>query len=201
MRRLLVLIVFWLAGASSAPGQQVYYDAKVQGKNIGEVLVNKKMSAGMTEYHISSKMEVDVLVNIKVDFDLVNRVNQRGHLIYAHAKNRVNGSENFETLISHKNGKLIFQPEGPGSNKKQQVLNLPQRYLTVAMLYFIEPKGFKDVFSEKYGKFLPLRAQKDGAYELTLPNGRTVVYHYQQGQCNRVDIELSLTKLVFIRRP
>jgi hypothetical protein len=57
---------------------------------------------------------------------------------------------------------------------------------SVALLYLVEPKGKKAVFSERFGVFCPLKEVEPGKYQLEMPDGKKVYYTYVNGICTQM---------------
>jgi hypothetical protein len=65
------------------------------------------------------------------------------------------------------------------------------------MLYYHEPIGKKLIWSDSFGKFLPIRLSGNHRYELILPDGKKNFYTYNYGICSMVETEQFFTKLIF----
>ena len=81
-------------------------------------------------------------------------------------------------------------------NDPQKVITKPITYSMVS-LYFKEPKGVDMVYSERYGEFLDIDKLEDHRYRLYLPDGREIVYNYENGNCVEIEVDHSLTTLYF----
>ena len=53
----------------------------------------------------------------------------------------------------------------------------------MAELFYKEPVGLQSVFSERYGEKCKIRFLKTDTYEISLPTGGSLVYHYDRGKC------------------
>lgn len=71
---------------------------------------------------------------------------------------------------------------------------------TVAQLYLHEPKGVRQVYSERLGQLCPVQALGGGIYEVELPNGSRNRYTYQRGGCLRMETTSNLQNVRFERR-
>lgn len=70
---------------------------------------------------------------------------------------------------------------------------------TVGQLYLREPKGVRQVYSERLGQLCPVRVLSPGVYEVELPNGSRNRYTYQQGVCQRMETTTNLKDVRFER--
>lgn len=70
---------------------------------------------------------------------------------------------------------------------------------TVGQLYLHEPKGVRQVYSERLGQLCPVLVVGPGVYEVELPNGSRNRYTYQQGVCQRMETTTNLKDVRFER--
>lgn len=70
---------------------------------------------------------------------------------------------------------------------------------SVSDLYFTEPRQFTSVYSETLGKLLTIRPLGNGAYELSLPEGKKNIYRYQKGTLVEVEVNHMLGKAHIVR--
>lgn len=70
---------------------------------------------------------------------------------------------------------------------------------SVSDLYFTEPRQFTSVYSETLGKLLTIRPLGNGAYELSLPEGKKNIYRYQKGALVEVEVNHMLGKAHIVR--
>lgn len=87
---------------------------------------------------------------------------------------------------------------GENSKKRSAVHITGDIALTVTSLYYAEPVGHKQVYSERYGKMCTIKRLATGSYELLFPDGKKSIYNYQKGVCREVIAELAGAKLRFI---
>lgn len=55
--------------------------------------------------------------------------------------------------------------------------------LTMAELFYKEPIGALSVFSERYGEKCKIKLLKANTYEIIVPTGGSLIYHYELGKC------------------
>jgi hypothetical protein len=64
-------------------------------------------------------------------------------------------------------------------------------------LYFFEPVNIKQVYSDFSHSLLAIKKNKDGMYQLTLPDGNLNYYRYVNGVCTYVKMVRSLFTIEF----
>ena len=68
---------------------------------------------------------------------------------------------------------------------------------TVGSLYYTEPEGLTEIFSERHGKFLEIEKESEGRYRLKKPDDRFNTYQYENGVCTKVEVDNMLTSFSF----
>ncbi|HMO41286.1 MAG TPA: hypothetical protein PKC76_13470 [Saprospiraceae bacterium] len=104
------------------------------------------------------------------------------------------------------NGKLrermrIHLQEGHYHMQAGQEMRSHQGAITwsVAMLYQREPKGIKQVFSERFGVYCNLKEVAPHHYELLMPDGKTTHYSYRNGVCAEVQSAHTMGSIRMVR--
>ena len=68
------------------------------------------------------------------------------------------------------------------TNEKKKFTHPTEVKYSVISLYFSEPKGMKQLFTERIGEVYPLTDLGSGRYEYKIPNGDKNVYVYKNGE-------------------
>ena len=76
----------------------------------------------------------------------------------------------------------------------------PEILFSTARLYFQEPVGIDEVYSEAYLEFAPLQDMGENIYELTLPGDRINHYVYENGQLMEIRVFRTWFNLTFKRK-
>jgi hypothetical protein len=71
---------------------------------------------------------------------------------------------------------------------------------STAKLYFQEPRGIEEVYSERFLQYCRLEAQEDHQYKLYLPDGKINYYTYKDSELVKVDIERTWFNLEFRKK-
>jgi uncharacterized protein YfaQ (DUF2300 family) len=168
--------------------QTLRFEIYSLGSKTGILTAKKEIKNNVEYYTIESQAHANLLVS-KVDVKTVLKSTYKdGILISSFAKNEKNGEieqyadtqwKDPEYLITSHNGKNIIK-------EKIQI--------SVASLYFTEPKNHQRIYSEVWGQFLPL-TMKDNSYTLQLPNGRTTTFIYENGQLQEIHTTTKVGKV------
>jgi hypothetical protein len=87
-----------------------------------------------------------------------------------------------------------------GKDENPQTLKTPIQYTTLS-LYHQEPANIREVYSNNFQKNIPVIKVAPGKYKLTLPNGNSNYYIYQQGVLVRVEVNQPFYTMQFILKP
>ncbi|MEM7551432.1 MAG: DUF6134 family protein [Bacteroidota bacterium] len=80
---------------------------------------------------------------------------------------------------------------------EKESIDMPINF-TAIMMYFHEPIGLKEIYSESHLKYLNLEKIANNSYKLTLPNGDENHYHYENGKLSKANIYRSWFDLTFL---
>jgi hypothetical protein len=184
-----------LLNAQAQPTEQYtrYYDVRYNGKVSGKIAVNKKVDGGVTRMRIESNFKLQLLIPVTVksveEAEFFNEI-----MTFSSVDRRVNGREKL-------NQKLVATGESyhwSGAETRKSP-SFPIRY-SVVSLYYQEPKGQQAVFSDTYGRKMPIYQVKKGIYRLDLPNGNFNYYNYVDGVCTLIEIHHSFFQIQFVLR-
>jgi len=73
----------------------------------------------------------------------------------------------------------------------------PEIGYSTARLYFEEPIGISEVYSEAFLEFALLEDEGNHTYKLTLPGNKINHYHYQDGKLMQIEVNRTWFDLVF----
>ncbi|HSK14202.1 MAG TPA: DUF6134 family protein, partial [Phnomibacter sp.] len=67
-------------------------------------------------------------------------------------------------------------------------------------LYFQEPVGRSELYSEGHKRMIPIRDLGNGIYKITMPDGNTNLFYYRGGQLERIVAHTSFGEVVFVKK-
>lgn len=197
LNQLLFIGILYFSNSSAEPvsTQMAIYDIFKGDKSIGTVQAEKiTLSDGSQRYLLESEVAFSFLGRHTLRYTF-NTHYQKGLLTFAEAKNLLNQKLRDSSRVQWDGHRYLINTDG-----SQSVLeNTPISY-SVSSMYYLEPDGVSQAFSERFAQFCPIRKLAPGKYELTMPDGRKNIYYYEKGVCQRVEVSMMLADLVIKRR-
>ena len=181
-------LVVWMASATSLFAQQksIGYAIINKGDTIGQMQIFQKTSGNDIAYSVASTVTTKMLMKVKVD---VQEMAQ-----YHNKKLVVSSSQRFinDKPKANKQTKAYGNYYLIRDDDKEDTLALKEITYDFSMLFFKEPAGVKQVYSNYYQTNLPIQQQESHSYKIDLPEGGSNTYYYNNGLCIRVDLHSSL---------
>lgn len=187
----ITIISICLAVCGYAIGQTHQYTIKMGDKEIGQIDASVVRSGNSMIYSVNSNSNVSMLFSIHYTSQL-EAVYQDGVLLGASSVSYQNSKKKDDSIVAKRGGRYYYKD----INGKELGYGAPIRY-SVAMLYFIEPKGRSLIYSETHGTFCQLTSSDEGVCTLTLPDGNKNYYHYRDGKLLKVIIKRTAYDLSF----
>ena len=174
-----------------SPPQPLTYDVIVHDRFIGQLNVAKIPTTTGVQYRVHA----DVAVRLFGEKRMITHFTStyRDNLLTdASFNDKLNGRTKHDALVHW---------DGSGyrvrvNNASSIIANRRATY-SAASLYDREPVGVSELFSERHGRFCPLRSVATHAYELTLPDGKKNYCRYVDGVCRGVEVEQPLFTVFF----
>lgn len=190
-----IFILFYILFFFTASAQQkdIHFSIRYSRSEIGKIVASKKADDINESYTISGNASVNLLVAKAVVKNTQHSIYESNLLQYGRAEEIKNGSVN-RTTETRKNKSAYRITSLAGSESFQQNITF-----SVGKLYFYEPVGVKELYSEVWGKMITVSDNGNHSYTLNLPNGRTSTYGYENGELHSVQTETALGSLYFIR--
>lgn len=190
------LIMYLLCLVSPAlQAQEMQYRIIWKKDSVGYIRSNLYDSAGYDIYEIYSESSYWFFGRKYVTSEYRSVFNDAGVLVQSMTRSTKNGSITEESS-SKLSGDRYLMIRDEDSVKKSFDNHIQQ---TIAQIYYREPSGVTELFSERYNLFLQLHRDEDNTYVLTKPNGRENRYYFKSGICDRVDVDHGLINIHFER--
>lgn len=159
----------------SLSAQQMVYEVEVLGMNTGTLTVNRSREGNVTRITMNTEAGMNYLFGKSEASFSSSNIFVNGKLEGSYARNIRDGEEIRFTRLMCSNGTCeIETKEGKGTLE-------PQPKLCIAAIFFDEPKGVSQVFSEDWGRYLPIKYIGESTYQVTMPDGKTNDYIYKEG--------------------
>jgi len=168
-----------------------------KGKKPIGILTTKKIENGnQTSFHIESDATFRIIFEFSTQFTF-ETFYKDGILFKSFARNMLNDSERESTLIQWNDGRYSMIKDG----EEPSHLEISRPTYSMASLYYEEPGTRTKVFSERFGEYLAIKNIGNAQYELTMPDGRSNIYTYENGRCSKVEVDHMLATLYFKKLP
>lgn len=175
--------------------QALTYDVVVHDRPIGQLNVTKVPTATGVQYRVDA--------NVALQF--FGEKHMVTHFTSTYQSNLLTEAQFHDQLNGRTKHDARVRWDGSGYririNDAQSVIAGRQATYSAASLYYREPMGVIDLFSERYGRFCSLRTVAPHTYELTLPDGKKNLYRYADGVCREVEVQQPLFTVYFRLRP
>lgn len=190
--QILFFCLLFLAIAKPVYSQTLFYNIYKGDDKIGEIKVEKEIQGNKIHYEANSTSRFRTLwmnnLNTKTAADFVNQ-----ELSHSVSKIILNDKVR-EHSITKKEGHFYDYFKHPKENYRKKE---PAFRISTVILYYSEPLGVKQVFSENYQQLCDLKVIGANAYELALPGGKINQYFYKDGKLVEVKVFRTFVDLSF----
>lgn len=193
MWRILCFAMFMSVMAATSMGQTLNYDVVKGSKNLGSMVVTRKITGTTEEIWFKSDVTIKLLLTFKVDFDQYEKF-INGNLNWGKALSTLNGrTQKDSKIVANKDGHLLTL-DGIGAQVTEPI------DFSVTQIYFDEPVDGQRVFSQQFAQFLTMRKVGDHKYVLSSPDGDNY-YTYTNGICTLVRVQRDFANFNFVISP
>ena len=176
--------------ASHCLCQQLDYSIIWHGDSIGYIKVSRTLTDS-SEYHkFESESKFRVILSFTTGY-ISEVFFEDGALVKSQVLDTFDGDVRGSALVEWTENKYLMIIDGEEMTWETPVL------ATVGSLYYAEPEGLTQVFSERFGRYLKIEKESEGKYRLTKPDDRTNLYQYENGICTKVEVNNSLASFSF----
>ncbi|MCB0854800.1 MAG: hypothetical protein KDD63_21410 [Bacteroidetes bacterium] len=188
---LLFPIACWLFFPINVYAQNLTYEVYKGNSKIGEMDVKRHYNNGTWTYSSDSKVQVSFLVSVDLQFmyeaTFTNNTLQRSL-----TQNMRDGK-----IRESSKGRRVGNQYVTDVNGETNTTSVDQIDECILTLYYHEPEGKTQIFSERWGKFIPVKKLGTHKYALVLPNGDENHMTYEKGICTELQINHTLATLYF----
>ncbi len=193
----LVTFFYLVSTAISNPTEKMAFDIVYRDKVIGEVMVKEINTSNgvIRKLESNSTIRIIISVHVKAEYQVVR--NKNGLMTEGIGSREANmGNHNVQSKTR------CVAPNKYRVERNGQVWthnNFPIDFC-VADMFFSEPHGRTEVYSNMYGKNLSLIREKDRSYHLVTPDGKDSFYYYKNGQLLKVEFGTPIGKIITRRK-
>jgi len=162
------------------------YEISVGSKSIGELHAVRRQQADSTVYLVTSDIDAQVGFHVVQDYRLES-VYRNGILERSEIYNVINDKIRADTKIFREGESYIALKGG------SKVLDQGPVEYSIARMFFSEPEGFRQVFSENFAEDIECNPEESDwltKYCLRLPDRTKVMYYYDEGICEQFEVRL-----------
>ena len=191
------IIPFFLLSMSSSDKEvpkveKVSFSIIKKNSTIGYIDIEKQSLNETTTYIINSEVNAKVIFN----FNAIGKeksIYKKDTLIYSSIYRKLNNKVKLNQSLSFINGKYLLKEEN-----KNELLNIDIINRNLVTLFFNEPNGIQEIYTDKYKQMVKIDPIGDRKYKLILPNKSINIYHYENGKCTTIDVVGSFFKVKLI---
>ncbi|MEL6558385.1 MAG: DUF6134 family protein [Bacteroidota bacterium] len=195
IKKILLICAFFLSLSLTAQSQLIVYDVVKGSKKIGNVTLEISNENEQVKYHITSLVKFKILFSFAIKYQMEEKFYD-GKLTWGKAHNTLNGRMQKESEIYlNDHGNYIVKIDDVASTTNEKEITY-----SISKLYTDEPVGKTAVFSQSFGRYLPLTKTGDHTYELESPDG-TNYYTYENGICKEVKVSRDFATFYFRIQP
>ena len=183
---LLFISTFGLFTFSFAQQKSVNYTILNRNDSIGNMEAIQRISGDDIVYNLASIVEIRILISIRVIL-LEEAHYHKDKLVLSTSKRTVNDKLRGSKQTKAANDSYITTDDGEESRLNQKSISYD-----FPMLYFKEPLGVSQIYSDYYQKILSIKTIKPHVYQISLPEGGSNTYYYENGVCRKADLHSTL---------
>ena len=187
MKRSILFILLLIGVALTSEAQNLHYLVRLDNEHMGDMYASK--TKGSKElYLMESKIKVEKMIKIDL-FYKIEAIFEKNILHLSNALETANGKE-------QTNSETKKNATGYTVKTKKKTKTILNKGITnhLCKLYFEEPVGITQVWSDTFGQMLSIKSLGEHRYELKLPNGKSSFYSYFKGICTLVETEIMLDR-------
>ena len=165
---------------------ELVYEATIGSRTLGELFAVRKVLADSVVYLVTSDINAQIGFRLTQDYWLES-VYRDGILARSELRNIVNDKVRADTKIRRSGETYVTTKD------QEPVLAIPPVKYSVVNLFFSEPSGIDNVFSENYADYIecsPENSERDNGYCIRLPDHTRVFYYYVDGICESFEVKM-----------
>lgn len=180
----LVLIVLLSSFGHKILAQRYSFDIFILGKKVGEINTERTVeSVGMEIFKMITDINTKPLWINKWSKTLVDAVFENKVLQSCSYFGETESTK--LTVKSHKeNTQYIVQKDAVKSSLKYNAISC-----STVSLFYHEPVGVTQVYSERLGMMVPLNQHRPSEYTFVVPDGSVNIYKYVNGKLNEIELK------------
>jgi hypothetical protein len=177
----LVILLLLISFVLSAQPQMRNYKVMRKGHEIGWVSILRTIDSNAVFFNFASEIRTSFLFTFSSSAREMSEFRD-GTLRHSYFYRKMNGN-----IKTDRHTRLIGSNyEVQNKSEKTKLDIVPVTFNTLCM-YFQEPIGREQVYSDNFQRFLDINRASDGAYTISY-DGTSNSFYYSNGICNKVEI-------------
>lgn len=170
-------------GQTTSSLKTLKYTVYRHGDEIGWINLSKFDADNHFTINLASEVSVRML------FKFTAKANERaefmnGKLVHSYIYRKMNG-----TVKADKHTRFTgngYEVEEASGKKELDIKNVSYN---MNCLYFKEPVGIAQVYSDNFQQFVPIEKEPEGFYKIKFPDGNSNKYYYKNGVCSAIHVD------------
>ncbi len=189
-----LLVIFLFVGiVTHAQKQEILFDVIFKDEKVGVLHAQETRSESKSFKVLTIETSTTFLfIPIHVESE-VTATQKNGVLLEGTAYRNASRKSSDVIATVTKIGARLYKRERNGV--KDKIKNLRITFCVVD-LYFKEPVGVKQVFSNMYAEMLQLKRMKNGIYQLITPDNNNSLYTYRNGKLISIEVDTLVGKVI-----
>ena len=183
MRLLSMIIVLVLIASNlGAQDRKLTYNVVRNGNVIGTLDLVESISNNSIHFLLSSDVKTRFIFTFTVKAR-EESIYKDGIMIYSSVYRNSNGKIKINKQTRFEGG--IYQVSNKGETSQMKIDPIHYNFHG---LYLFEPKQLSVVYSDNFGKYMPIIKMPNNKYKVALPDGNYNYYYYKDGICQKVEL-------------
>ena len=178
--------LFFLPPVLQAQQSESSYTIARDGKQIGWLKLQQTLSGDRTVLSVISEVKTRVIIEFIIAVNDIATF-EHGRLVHSRLLRKTNNHIKLSKQTTLFGSKYQVTQEG-----ETALHDFPMIKANLLSLYFFEPAGLAEIYSDLHEKFLGIKQGNDGGYEVRFPGGNSNLFYYSGGRRTRVKVRHSL---------
>lgn len=191
----------WIIALASLLFLSVHPNREVQtyaifykGDLVGEMTCTRSDNGRSVSYQTESNISTRILVKVNVE-SFFAATYQNGHLEQSRVNLEVNNRSQAQSRTVRSGSAYDFYSYGEKENEIHSTIGY-----SAIKLFFEEPQGVRQAYSEERGTFLGIQPAGNHAYDKIDEKGRASRYYYQNGILSRCTLTSGWATFEMVRQ-
>lgn len=186
LRKLLLFTLLLMLAEVNA--QTLFYDIKLGNRKIGEMKITSSHNGEDRQIKMESSFKT-----LMISGKCAASNEFEGDQLKSAVSNTYSNNDLKEGTHTSNVRDSIYKVRFGGSERKGAAEKKVARKIesTILSMYFEKPANQNEIYSERFGQNVPVKAVNNATYVVTTPDGRKSTYIYDSTYCREITSKLS----------